>query len=74
MREVVLYLVLQYVHRELIVFNFKDIDIYVGGLAERPPLMPGRRSLRRQRTASVLGTTHAWIIADTFAKLKRADR
>lgn len=36
--------------------------------------MQGRRNARRRKNASVLGTTHSWIIADAFAKLRRADR
>ena len=46
----------------------------MGGLAEEPPLMPGPQAFRKRRTAAVLGTTHGWIVADAFAKLRRADR
>ena len=46
----------------------------MGGLAEEPPLAKGPQARRQRRTAAVLGTTHGWIVADAFAKLRRADR
>ena len=49
--------------------------MYVGGLAERPPFLPGTRGRYGQRRlAMVLGETHASVIADAFANLRKADR
>ncbi len=49
--------------------------MYVGGLAERPPLMPGGKGRYGQRRlAMVLGETHSSVIADAFANLRKADR
>ena len=48
--------------------SWKDVELYVGGLLERPPTTPTGRRMR------VLGDTHATIIASTFARLKRSDR
>ena len=67
-------LYLKSIHTDISYNKFQDIDIYVGGLAEEPPLAKGPQARRQRRTAAVLGTTHGWIVADAFAKLRRADR
>lgn len=54
--------------------SYKDIDLYLGGLLERPPLAgkgPPQDSPHRVR---VLGSTHANLVASTFSDLKTADR
>ena len=52
--------------------HINSINLTIKQRQEKPEKMKGRRN--RHKSASVLGPTHAWIIADTFAKLKRADR
>lgn len=57
----------------------RDIDLYLGALLEKLPGVRRRatvagRQVNLDRNMQVVGATHAYIIANTFAKFRRGDR